>query len=546
MVSFGMFRINEIEYTTKEEALKNLIKSRDVIYFNCERCGAEASNEKRRFIGFYCTTCKRKVKSLEKYGVENPTQAKEVVEKRKQTNIKRYGGVAPACSKKTVEKMKQTNLEKYGSIAPMGNKGIQEKSKKTNLEKYGVENVANFIDVQEKKKINDLEKYGVEYHISSNEVREKIKKTNLERYGMENPTQALKNYKRIVEFLNVNFNVITTKEEYKKLNVRNTPLILNCKKCNSIFDFFNIKGISQMPHCPVCEKTSIGGSFEEDTLADFIASIYTGTIERNKRTYLDNKYEIDIYLPELKIGFEYDGIKWHTENFGDKDRNYHLDKQNLANEKGIQLFFIRSDEWSNKKQIIKSIIASKLGVFSNRYYARKCSIKEINGKIANDFLIENHIQGISLASVKIGLFFNEELVSVATFGKSRFNKKYEWELFRYANKLNTSVVGGFSKMLSYFRKKYNPASIITYSDKRYFNKDTYVSSGFTYIGNSNPNYVYTRENSIVGSRLQFQKHKLKEKLEVFNEDFTEWQNMLINNYDRIWDCGNRVFVIGEN
>ncbi len=65
---------------------------------------------------------------------------------------------------------------------------------------------------------------------------------------------------------------------------------------------------------------------------------------------------------------------------------------------------------------------------------------------------------------------------------------------------------------------------------------------FLLLAYSKPNYIYTKENDIVGSRIQFQKHKLKRKLEVFNEDFTEWQNMLKNNYDRIWDCGNRVFI----
>jgi len=623
MVSFGMFRINEIEYKTKEEAVKNLIKSRDRIHFNCERCGVEYSVEKRRFDCFYCDKCKRIIKSLEKYGVENPTQAKEVIEKRKQTNLEKYGGVAPACSKDTIKKMKQTNLQKYGSVAPMGNEEIKEKSKQTNLKKYGVENAASSPEIQEKKKQNSSIKYGVEYHIASDEVKnkirktnlerygfenslynkniqEKIKKTNLERYGFESPYSnkevqnkirkthlerfgnicslvnteihrksvitllekygvdnpikcieinkiiALKNktnnYNKLKNRLFDSFEVITSLEDYLKGNHKEKPIVIKCKKCNEEFDFLVIDG--DEPRCPACSGTPVGGSFKEDEVADFIASIYNGAIERNKRIYLDNKYEIDIYLPELKIGFEYDGIKWHTENFGMKDRNYHLDKQNLASEKGIQLFFIRSDEWAFKKKIVKSIISSKLGVFSNRYYARKCFVKEIKNKIANDFLIENHIQGISLASVKIGLFFNDELVSVATFGKSRFNKKYEWELLRYANKINTSVIGGFSKMLSYFRKNYNPTSIITYSDKRYFNKDTYISSGFSFIGNSKPNYIYTKENDVIGSRIQFQKHKLKSKLEIFNEDFTEWQNMLINNYDRIWDCGNRVFVLG--
>jgi hypothetical protein len=214
----------------------------------------------------------------------------------------------------------------------------------------------------------------------------------------------------------------------------------------------------------------------------------------------------------------------------------------MAKEKGIQLFFIQSNEWLNKKEIIKSIICSKFGVPQNKIFARKTELKEIDNKTANSFLDINHVQGKNNASINIGLFYNNELISITTFGKNRFGSKYEYELYRYCNKLNISVLGGFSKMLFYFEKRYSPISIITYSDKRLFNNKTYLKSGFTQLKDSLPNYYYTKNYNKVETRIKYQKYKLPDLLENFNPELTEWENMVINGYDRIWDCGNRVFV----
>ncbi len=193
------------------------------------------------------------------------------------------------------------------------------------------------------------------------EIHKKSIITLLEKYGVDNPIKCIEinkvialknktnNYSKLKNRLFDSFEVITSLEDYLKENHKEKPIIIKCKKCNNEFDFLVIDG--DEPRCPSCSGAPVGGYIQEDEVADFIANIYNGTIERNKRTYLDNKYEIDIYLPELKIGFEYDGIKWHTENFGGKNRNYHLDKQNLASEKGIQLFFIRSDEWAFKNKL---------------------------------------------------------------------------------------------------------------------------------------------------------------------------------------------------
>ena len=121
-----------------------------------------------------------------------------------------------------------------------------------------------------------------------------------------------------------------------------------------------------------------------------------------------------------------------------------MDSQN-NNIKLIQIF---SDEWINKKEIVKSRIKNLIGVNENKIYARKCTIKEITNNDYILFLYNNHLQGYNSAKIKLGLFYNDELISIMSFSKSRYNKKYEYEIIRYCNKINYSIIGGFNKLFS--------------------------------------------------------------------------------------------------
>ena len=112
-----------------------------------------------------------------------------------------------------------------------------------------------------------------------------------------------------------------------------------------------------------------------------------------------------------------------------------------------------------------------------------------------------------------------------TFCKSRFNKNYEWELSRYSS--SKHVIGGASKLLKYFERIYKPKSLITYADRRFSQGNLYFTLGFTFDHFSLPNYFYVK-NQIKLSRIQCQKHKLKDILKDFNENLSESENMSLN------------------
>ena len=293
-------------------------------------------------------------------------------------------------------------------------------------------------------------------------------------------------------------------------------------------------------NCPKCAKSFLKKSKPETELSNYIESLLSDSVVDFNNISILNGLELDIVAND-NLAIEFNGNYWHSELQG-KDKNYHLNKTKKCEDQNIQLLHIFEDEWIEKSTIWKSIINSKLNK-SNKIYARKCRIEEVIPKDKNKFLNYNHLQGRDRSNVNLGLYYEDELVSIMTFCKSRFNKQYEWELSRFASKLNTTVVGGASKLLSAFKKTYNPNSIITYANRRYSNGNLYKQLGFTFSHYSNPNYFYRKNTITRYSRHQFQKHKLKDKLDIFDSKLSEWENMKLNGYDRIWDCGNGVWIL---
>lgn len=115
-------------------------------------------------------------------------------------------------------------------------------------------------------------------------------------------------------------------------------------------------------------------------------------------------------------------------------------------------------------------------------YARKCEVRDVDLSATREYLNTYHLQGYAKDSIRLGLYYDDKLVSIMTFGKPRYNKNCEYELIRYCSSYN--VVGGAEKLFSYFVKHYDPQSIISYCDWSKFNGDVYIKLGFTFKGYS--------------------------------------------------------------
>ena len=421
--------------------------------------------------------------------------------------------------------------------------------------KYGVEHYSKTPEYNIKVRKTKLDRYGDEKYTNI----DKIKETVLLRYGVDNirkfkpivdecsEARLTAHYNYLINFLNTkHIELMCDRTGYKGYHFSN-KYTFKCKTCTTVFEKTLYK-----PEDIICEFCN---PEQKDTLEnEFYNFLHTVVspetiIKRNDRTILVGK-ELDFYIPDKKIAFELNGLYWHSEMGKGLHKNYHLNKTKSCAYHNIKLVHIFENEFKNKKEIVKSIVRTLLNSADGykRIYARECIIKEVQIKEKNKFLNENHLQGEDKSTVKLGLYYHDELVSIMTFRKnSRFDKNVDWELMRFCNKLNTSITGGASKLFSHFINNYNHKYIVTYSDRRYFGGEIYAKLGFKFIDFTPVNYYYIMgDYKELKHRMSFQKHKLSKILTKYDESLSEWSNMKNNGYDRIWDCGNSKFIYTNN
>ncbi len=288
--------------------------------------------------------------------------------------------------------------------------------------------------------------------------------------------------------------------------------------------------------CTICYPIESSKSISESDLYNYISSIYRGEIIQSYRDIM----EIDIYLPEIKIGFEFNGVYWHSEKY--KDKNYHSNKSFHFQEREIRIIHIWEDDWIDRKEIIKSQIKNWIGITENKLFARNCEVRKVQDiKIIKDFLNQNHIQGYTNNVLFLGLYYNDTLLSLMCFSKEEGRRNMgvnDWNLSRFCNKLNTNIVGGFSKLLNYFIKTYHPIRIISYADMGWSVGDVYYKSGFKLSSIVNPDYKYL----VNGKRIHKSRFK-KSKLGISGQLITESEFTKNLGISRIWDCGKMKFEL---
>lgn len=259
--------------------------------------------------------------------------------------------------------------------------------------------------------------------------------------------------------------------------------------------------------------------------------------------------ELDFYIPQKKLAIEVDGSYWHSQKL--KDPKYHQNKSLECLNAGVRLIHIFEYEWiqDEAREKIKQLLRNALDSNIKTIYARKCYIKEIDTDIEREFLNSYHLQRYASSSIKYGLYSqqDDELISIMTFGASRFNNQYQYELIRYCNKPQIRIIGGAEKLFKRFIKDHNPEQIISYCSMSKFNGGVYSRLGFDRADRfiTEPNYVWVPYNfsndKTVLTRYQTQIKKLKDQgLDVYGH--TEDEIMQNRGYFKIHDSGNMRFV----
>ena len=502
----------------------------------CHRNGCKNNTQFRGINEGYAKFCSVKCSSIDE----------SVKKQREETMIKRFGVINPSLNKNIVlERTKKLNerTDEERSLT-------EEKKKKTYISKYGVDHPMKCEKVIAQSQKTNLERYGNICSAQGIEVKEKIKKTNIERYNYDHPmknenvkhklSNTISNKREpLIKDLLIQIYNLTLLNDFQN---NGTELCLKCNKCGNIIKqtYFNIY---QGPHpCIICYPRHTGKSLQESELFDFLSSLNISDLKRNCRDVIYNQItkrflELDIFIPSKNIAIEFNGLYWHKDDFSNK--NMHLYKSNLCRDKGIQLIHIFEDEWLFKKDIVKFRLKHLLGYNnSKKIYGRdkKLVIKEIGSKIKNEFLKKFHLQGEDKAVIKLGCFYNDELISVMTFNKGSISKgsiatEGVWELNRFCSDYNYHLVGIASKLLSHFKRHYTWKEIFSYADRRWSNGNVYLKLDFNFVKETTPNYWYIKDFRRI-HRFNLRKTSDEPK------HITEWELRKAQGYDRIWDCGH--------
>lgn len=498
----------------------------------CRHCGKP--KRFRKFSSGYFPTCGDKAcraKSVA-YGNKYHHDFKEIQKKMRETYAKNHNGYThnmqdPEFKKKYFEEFRK----KHNGISC----GAQTELAKKNRE------------------LISLKKYGTKCPFSVKEVRDKV----FEKYGENAKHEFAKiasetRKKHLLEDILIKISEMN----YTYVSYENNIFKIKCNKCGHInevtraainYYYRNDKHI----YCNKCEykEQTFRSNFEKEVV-EKINSLIQETqysIVTNKHIYNGKEhYEVDILIPELKLAIDCNGLYWHSELIKD-DNYYHYKKKEFIENNGYFLIYIWEDEWNdkNKQDIIISRLSSKLKL-NQHIYARKCEIKELKPKIYRNFCEENHLHGSVNASIKLGLFYNNELVEVIGLGKVRkligsSKNENQYELIRLCTKKYINVIGGFSKLIKYAINNFNLNTIYSYADLSWIDLKgiSYINSGFQIDKIINNEYWWI-VNSIRENRLNYTKNKLVSQ--GYDKNLTEIDIMHSLKYYRVFGPGNLKLI----
>lgn len=358
-------------------------------------------------------------------------------------------------------------------------------------------------------------------------IRNKRQKGCMERYGTKHHKQKNKTPDQIAKFNNRDWlyeqhvtNKRTVVDIAKELNYWDSSLLTKMEEL----------GIEVINWSHTC-------SGPEREIDQLVQSLGFETITRNRT--LIAPLELDIYVPELKLAIEYCGLYWHSDKF--KERSYHANKLKQCQKAGIRLITIFEDEWEQRKSLVVKKLTNIMGKSAEpTVFARKCSVVSLTTEQKRKFLDANHIQGDGPGSISYGLMHSDALVAVMSFIVGQ-NGKYT--LNRFAT--SCKIPGGFSKLLSHFKKNHNWQTIVSFADLRWSVGSLYEQNGFVNDKVLVPDYYYCYAG-VRHHKFKFRHSNLHNILgDVYDPAKSEWENMKDSKYDRIWNCG-LIRYIQEN
>lgn len=431
-------------------------------------------------------------------------------------------------SQQRYEIIKDNTFKKYGVKSTLELEEVKAKSVQACLDKYGVANSMQYQGTKDKLKQTMLNKYGVENYTQTEEYKQRVLQTNLNKYGVPNHMQQdmehfdiWNNKELFTKYLSSLSSKPTAYELQEFFNLTDRTVVYDKIHSWNLDDLVNFHSLR---------------SHYENDIIKFLNDCGVENIQTNDRSILNGK-EIDIYLPDYKLGIEFNGDYWHSDIKKEyQDHNgrslAHQQKSLLAESKGVFLFHIFEYEWND--DIIQASIKNRLKTLliknNIKIPARKCKIVTLTKAQKKEFLNENHIQGNDHSTIQYGLEYQGQIVSCMTFIRPK-NKKYTWELSRFCNQHGCVVQGGASKLFKYFIETLQPGDTISsYNDITKTKGDLYRILGFQCISINQPNYVW----------INFQTRDIRTRYQ--EQEAGEVERMRSLGYHRLCDCGTKTWL----
>ena len=439
------------------------------------------------------------------YSNQTKEEKQEKVKRIKQTKLEKYGDE----NYHNIEQAKQTMQEKYGvQIGYQTEKSVQNRIK-SSMEKYGVDNPFKSSEVHKLARQKMKEKYGVEYGYKSKIIRNKINESIKEKYGVDNIMHSSKYQRKVKQ---------TMFDKYKVTSGFLTPNAIKSHKQGTISKINKkcAEELKQITNKQIKLEKPIFKYIYDIQLGENILIDINPTISHN--VYISYPYLLKVVKDNIPVSKE-----------------YHLDRLKIAVENGYDLISVFDwDDWEKIKYLLQD---------KETLYARKLEVKEVDKKECNEFLNNYHLQNTCNGQeIRLGLYKDNELIEIMTFGKPRYNKNYEWELLRLCTKPEYKVVGGAEKLFKHFIELVNPQSVISYCDNSKFSGVVYTRLGFIQKGKPSPSLHWSKGSEHITDNLLRQRGFDQ----LFNTNYSKGTSneelMIEHGWLPIYDCGQMTFI----
>lgn len=401
-------------------------------------------------------------------------------------------GPCPVCGK--LIEIKEMNLGPRACSEECRIKKIN----KTCLARYGNKDAVNSDHARNLSKQTCLNKYGVDHYSKSAEYRNKYSSTMLSRYGVKYPLQSSEILNKLQS---------TCEDKY--------GVAFNCMtdQCRTSY-----KTVSKVNQAFMDLLASSGISFERE-------------YPIHRKSY---DIKVDHMLIEINPTITHNSYMSIFPNSEPISPNYHLNKTQLARQNGYRCIHVW--DWDDWTKII-NLISPKQSV-----YARNCKVDKISKEVADAFTAMHHLSGkCNGQNINYGLYYDDELVEVMTFGKPRYNKKYDLELLRLCTCRGIEVIGGASKLFHAFCKDHKDVSIISYCDLSKFTGSVYEKIGMKLSHVTSPAKIWSKGSKKITDNLLRQRGYDQLFNAKYGKGTSNEQLMLEHGWLPVYDCGQAVY-----